>query len=101
MSEAAAVRRSKPSELISVIVAATLLGSIGRVASAQGEISGRVSAADSARPPVQGAEASVARLGRTALSDSSGRFRLKDLPAGEHLVVLRAVGFKAESTLVT
>lgn len=101
MSEAAAVRRSKSSELIAVIVAATLLGSIGRVASAQGEISGRVSAADGARPPVQGAEASIARLGRTAVSDSSGRFRLRDLPAGEHFVVVRAVGFKAESTWVT
>jgi len=82
-------------------VAAMLLASIGQVVSAQGEISGRVSAADSARPPLRGAQASIGKLGRTAVSDSSGRFRLKDLPAGEHLVVLRAVGFKAESTWVT
>ena len=100
MLAAAAVRRSKPSELIPVIIAASLLASIGRVASAQGEISGRVLAADSGRPPVIGAEVSIASTRMRVLTDSSGRFRFKDLPAGEHLVVLRAIGFRAESSMV-
>jgi hypothetical protein len=67
---------------------------------AQGEIAGRVVAADSGRPPVQGVEAAIAKLGRTVLGDSSGRFRLKDLPPGEHLVMLRAIGFRSESSKV-
>ena len=58
-----------------------LLFVTGRVAYAQGEISGRVLAADSSRLPVAGAEASIPRLQRTVQSDSLGRFRLKDLPA--------------------
>jgi carboxypeptidase family protein len=67
---------------------------------AQGEISGRVIAADSGRPPIQDVEASIPKLGRVAMSDSSGRFRLTDIPPGEYLMVLRAIGFKAESTTV-
>ena len=82
------------------LVAAMLLPLIAQTASAQGEVSGRVVAADSSRRPVQGAEASIAKLGRTVLSDSSGRFRLKDLPPGAHTVLLRAIGFKSESSLV-
>lgn len=35
------------------------------------------------------------------MSDSSGRFRLRDVPPGEHLVVLRAAGFRTESSTVT
>lgn len=100
MCEAATVRRSNTSALISVIVAAALLGSIGQVASAQGEISGRVLAADSGRPPIVGAEVSIARASARAVTDSSGRFRLKDVPVGEHLVVLRAIGFQADSSKV-
>lgn len=81
-------------------ISALLLAALSDDAQTQGEIVGRVVAADSGRPPVRGVEASIAKLGRTALSDSSGRFRLKDVPAGEHLLVLRAVGFKSESTTV-
>lgn len=83
----------------SVLVASVV--SLHQVAAAQGEIGGRVLAADSARPPIQGAEASIARLGLTALSDSSGRFRLRAVPPGAHQIVVRAIGFKAESSLVT
>jgi hypothetical protein len=81
-------------------VTAVLLQAIAQNALAQGEISGRVAAADSGRPPLQGVEASIAKLGRTVVSDSSGRFRLKDLPPGEHLVVLRAIGFRSDSSWV-
>jgi len=86
--------------LIALIITASLLSFV-RTASAQGEISGRVMVADSGRAPLQGAEASIARLGRRVLSDSSGRFRLKDVPPGAYQVVLRAIGFRSESSLVT
>jgi len=81
-------------------VACVMLAAAARHATAQGEISGRVVAADSGRPPVQGVEATIAKLGRTATSDSSGRFRFKDMPPGEHVLVLRAIGFKSESSKV-
>lgn len=47
-----------------------------------------------------GAEAVITRLQRTVVTDSLGRFRMKDLPTGVHLVVVRAIGFKAESSTV-
>ena len=79
---------------------ALLMLLLSRGALAQGEVSGRVMAADSGRPPVPGAEASIPKLGRTVMSDSSGRFSLKNVPRGEHLMVIRAIGFKAESSTV-
>ena len=79
----------------------TLVSPIAQSASAQGEISGRVMVADSSRSLIQGAEASILKLGRTALSDSSGRFRLKDVPRGRHLLMVRAGGFRPESSMVT
>ena len=69
-------------------------------AAGQGEISGRAVTADSGRPPLVGAEASIARLRLHVMTDSSGRFRLKDVPAGQHVVVMRAIGFRAESSTV-
>jgi hypothetical protein len=83
------------------ILAAIGVVAWAQAAGAQGEISGRVLAGDSARPPIQGAEASIPRLGLRALTDSSGRFRLRDVPAGSHQLVLRAIGFKADTSLVT
>lgn len=67
---------------------------------AQGEISGRVVTADSARRPVERAEAAIPRLQKATVSDSLGRFRLRDLPPGLHVVVIRAIGFRAESATV-
>jgi len=79
-----------------------LLGSLlGRHAAAQGEIAGRVMAADSGKPPIAGAEASIARLRLTTVSDSSGRFRFRTIPPGKHVMVLRAIGFRAEASTVT
>ncbi len=86
--------------LVGLAATAALLHGLAGRASAQGEITGRVVASDSGRLVVQGAEASIARIGRAAISDSSGRFRLTDIPPGEYLLVLRAIGFKAESTTV-
>lgn len=70
-------------------------------ARAQGEIAGRVVAADSGRPIVPGAQAALPGLGRAAVSDSSGRFRLTGIPPGDHLLVVRAIGFRAESSTVS
>src|SRR5688572_2779414 len=67
---------------------------------AQGEITGRVLAADSGRPPVAGAEVSIAKAQKRVVTDSAGRFRLRDVPVGEHFVMLRAIGFGAESSKV-
>jgi len=83
------------------LTAVMLVSAFAQSASAQGEISGRVMVSDSSRSPIRGAEVSIVRLGRTALSDSSGRFRLKDVPPGRHLVMLRSGGFRPESSIVT
>jgi hypothetical protein len=89
-----------PVAINALAIAALVFVAVPQPVLAQGEITGRVTAADSARPPVAGVEASIAKLGRTVLSDSTGRFRLKDVPPGEHMVVMRAVGFRAESSKV-
>lgn len=85
----------------SVLRTVVLLALFGPQAGAQGEISGRVMAADSGRPPVPGVEATIARLRLTALSDSSGRFRFRNVPPGAHVVVFRAIGFRSDSSTVT
>ena len=85
----------------SVLLTVVLLAFFGPQAGAQGEISGRVMAADSGRPPVPGVEATIARLRLTALSDSSGRFRFRNVPPGAHVVVFRAIGFRSDSSTVT
>ena len=89
---------SRAAVSVALVVLAMLAA---RTASAQGDIAGRVMASDSGRPAVTGAEASIAKLRLTALSDSSGRFRFRNVPPGAHLVVLRAIGFRAESSTVT
>lgn len=70
------------------------------VARAQGEVSGRVVTADSTRSPVVAADIAIPRLERIVQSDSLGRFRLRELPPGLHVIVARAIGFKAETTTV-
>jgi carboxypeptidase family protein len=83
-----------------IALGAAVLSLLGPDAFAQGEISGRVTTADSARVPVVGAEAVIPLLRRSVATDSSGRFRLKDLPTGLHVLVIRAIGFRAESSTV-
>ena len=83
-----------------IVIASAFVSMTPGVAFAQGEINGRILAGDGTRQPVVGAEASIARLGLRAIADSSGRFRLKDVPQGEHRLVLRAIGFNAESSMV-
>lgn len=71
---------------------------VPRVASAQGELQGRV-LADGGRRTLANAEVSIPKLGLNARSDSSGRYRLQQVPRGDHLVVTRAVGFKPDSVI--
>lgn len=80
------------------VAAALAVGSPSSLV-AQGELQGRV-VSDSARLPIADAQASIARLGLTARSDSAGRFRLTGLPSGAHQVVVRALGFATDSTIV-
>lgn len=82
-------------------IVALVVSLAARSVFAQGEIAGRVVAADSGRPALAGVEAAIPRLRLAALSDSSGRFRFRSVPAGSHLVVMRAIGFRAESSVVT
>jgi len=76
------------------LFALALLPSAAR---AQAELQGRV-LSDSGRRPLVNAEVALPRLGLQTLSDSLGRYRLLGIPAGEHLIVTRAVGFRADST---
>ena len=77
-----------------------IIAGIPAMAAAQGEISGRVTTSDSARVAVAGAEAVIVRFQRSAITDSLGRFRMKDVPTGVHTVMIRAIGFRAESSIV-
>jgi hypothetical protein len=65
---------------------------------AQAELQGRV-LADSGRKRVANAEVAIPTLDLRALSDSSGRYRLEQIPRGTHIVVTRAVGFRPDTTI--
>lgn len=63
-----------------------------RLFAQRGTISGRV-LTDKPERPIADARIGVRTRGLATRSDSSGRFRLKDIPAGEYVVVIRALGF--------
>jgi len=77
-----------------------LLGLAGTDVRGQAELQGRVLAQGS-RTPVVNAQVAVPRLGVQAISDSLGRYRLLNVPPGEHLVVTRATGFRPDSAMTT
>jgi hypothetical protein len=81
------------------LVIAGGLGNGSRVL-AQAELQGRV-IADSTRRPVMNAEIAIPRLSLKTLSDSLGRYRLREIPRGEYLVITRAVGFRPDSSRTT
>jgi hypothetical protein len=54
--------------------------------------------ADSTHAPVAGADVSLPELGKSALTDSSGTFRIAGIPAGEHRVSIRRMGYGAADT---
>jgi hypothetical protein len=55
---------------------------------------------DSTRAPISGAEVAVADLGKSVVTDSRGAFRLSGIPAGEHQIVVRRIGYGAAETRV-
>jgi hypothetical protein len=66
---------------------------------AQGTIAVRV-VTDSSALPIPNVHVAIAALQRAATTDSTGRAVLEHLPAGTHLVVARAIGFRPDSTNV-
>jgi hypothetical protein len=67
-------------------------------ARSQAELQGHVFG-DSSRRPIRNAEVALPRLNLRVLTDSLGRYRLQNIPRGEHLVVARAVGFRPDSAM--
>lgn len=68
-------------------------------ADAQSTIVGRV-VSDTARQPIAGATITIPTLGLSAIADSTGAFKFTSVPPGDHLTIVRAFGFGAETTLV-
>lgn len=64
---------------------------------AQAILTGRV--ADTTGTPVAGAEVVVSALQRRTVTRSDGSFRLDSLPAGQHAILFRAIGFNPEQLL--
>jgi hypothetical protein len=82
----------------STVIAGIFLLALGSNADAQAELQGHVFA-EGGRRPLMNAEIAVPRLNIRTLSDSLGRYRLQNIPRGEHLVVTRAVGFRPDSAV--
>ncbi len=51
--------------------------------------------ADSTNAPIVGAELVLTSVGRTTRTDSAGAFGFRELPAGRHRMIVRAVGFQS------
>ncbi len=74
-------------------------GDLGRPAArASGVIDGTV--ADSALKPVAFAEVTVLRTDIKLQTNSQGRFRLVDVPAGQYLLIVRRLGFRPVSSII-
>ncbi|MDQ6827417.1 MAG: carboxypeptidase-like regulatory domain-containing protein [Gemmatimonadota bacterium] len=56
---------------------------------------------DAGERPLSGAEVAFPNLGRVARTDSLGSFRIADLPAGQHVVMVRLIGFRPTATALT
>lgn len=68
---------------------------------AQAELAGSVLGVGETRVGIASAIIDAAGIGIRAVTDSAGRFRLTQLPAGTHRIVIRALGFAAETVHVT
>ena len=66
---------------------------------AQGSIAGRVISAET-KSPVVGAEVTVVGQGTQAMTDSLGKFSLRDVKAGTVFLITRAVGFRPDTARV-
>jgi hypothetical protein len=56
--------------------------------------------ADSSKQPIAGAEVLFPVLGRATLTDSRGAFRLEGLPAGDHQLTVRRIGYGPAETRI-
>ena len=84
--------------IVSVAFSAALAAQdSARRAPVPGRIRGRV-VADSGRTPIEGAQVSIRALNRTVRTDSLGRYDIPNLIAGRVQVVVRAIGFRDDST---
>jgi TonB-dependent receptor len=90
------------SKRILVVVSAFLLSTVfvtGALAQGgKGTIAG--TAKDEAKSPLPSALIEVQPLGRKAVSDDEGQFRITDVPAGEYTVTASYVGFALFTTTV-
>src|SRR5687767_13562150 len=80
-------------------VVLVFLSVVPNAAESQGSIAGRV-LTDSARAPVAAAELIIVGSTRSAVTDSSGRFVLRGVPAGRRFLVTRALGFRPDTSEV-
>jgi len=71
---------------------------LAQAVTAQGPLSGTVSANGQ---PVYGAQVTVSFTALRALTSRTGQYRIPSLPAGIHTIVVRAVGFRPDSGVVT
>jgi carboxypeptidase-like protein len=79
--------------VVATVMAVSLVPAVGR---AQAELQGHV-LSETGRRPLANAEVSMPRLNIRSRTDSLGRYRLQNIPRGEHLVITRAVGFRPDS----
>jgi hypothetical protein len=68
------------------------------VLAARGAVFTGIVIADSTRAPIVGAEVALPDLGKSAMSDARGEFRITGIPAGEQRVVVRRLGYGAADT---
>ncbi len=80
-------------------VAVLVLSGFPLAAASQGSIAGRV-LSDSTRAPIAAAELSIAGATARAVTDSTGRFVLRGVPAGRRFLVTRALGFRPDTSQV-
>lgn len=74
-------------------------GSFPMRADAQSELHGYV-LADSTRMPVSSAQLHLLPLGAVAVTDTSGRFRFRQVPPGDWRLITTAAGFHVDTTHV-
>lgn len=89
------VRSARATLRIAVLAAGTFLAPVDATAQWPGEVEGRVIDATSRRP-IAGAAVSLgppASPSLTGTTDGSGRFLLREVDAGVHLIVVRHPGF--------
>ena len=86
--------------VVPLIMVAANLASAPRALRAQGEIVGKV-LEDSTQRPIPDATLTILALNKTVRSDSLGRFTLANIPPGDHVLLVRALGFGQLRTDIT